>query len=70
MKNVTLSVNDKLASRLTSLNPKELDRIVFMLQQILEEDRSLEELIQEARNQALSKGLTQEKLDKILGHLK
>lgn len=69
MKTITLSVNDQIANRLAVLNQKEIDTIMHMVQTVLEDGRSLKEIILDAQDQAERKGLTQDKLDQILREL-
>jgi predicted double-glycine peptidase len=69
MKTITLSVNDTLANRLSQLTPKELDSTLGILEMVLKDNRTLEEVIHDMQDQAEKNGLTDEELEKILKEL-
>ncbi len=71
MKTLTLSVNvnDTLANRLSRLTQQELDRTMGVLEMVLRDNRSLEEVVGDMRTQAEKNGLTEEELEKILKEL-
>ena len=69
MKTVSLSVDERLASRLMNMSQQEIDDVMAMLQRVLDDKRTLEEIIHDAQTQAKKKGLTKEKLDDILREL-
>jgi predicted double-glycine peptidase len=69
MKTITLSVKDTLANRLSQLTPKELDSTLGILEMVLKDNRTLEEVIHDMQDQAEKNGLTDEELEKILKEL-
>jgi hypothetical protein len=69
MKTITLSVKDTLANRLSQLTPKELDSTLGILEMVLKDNRTLEEVIHDMQDQTEKNGLTDEELEKILKEL-
>lgn len=69
MRTVSLSVNDRLASHLMNMSQQEIDGLMLMLQRVLDDKRTLEDIISDSQKQAKEKGLTQEKLEDILRDL-
>lgn len=69
MKIISLSVKDQIAERFSTLSQEEIDAIMSMVQIALEDKRSIKEIIEDAQKQAEKKGLTQDKLNQILGEL-
>jgi hypothetical protein len=71
MKTLTLSVNvnDTLANRLSKLTQQELDRTMGVLEMVLRDNRTMEEVVRDMRIQAERNGLTDEELEKILKEL-
>lgn len=69
MKTISLQVDDQLANRLNSMNQGQIDHLMSMLKKVLEDNRSIEEIILEAQKQANVNGLTEKKLNQILREL-
>ena len=66
MKTISIKVNDKLAARYKQLSENEKQGISYLLNEIMDDPRSLSEVMEDMAKYAKNKGLTQEELNEIL----
>lgn len=66
MKTITLEVSDPVAEKLARMSPSERKAISETLNRLITNRRSLEEIMQEASEQARKNGLTPEILEELL----
>lgn len=66
MKTITLEVSDLVAEKIERMSASEREAIAEALNRLITNRKSLEEIIQEASEQARKSGLTPEILEKLL----
>ena len=66
MKTIKLTVSDPVAEKIEKMSPLEKKAVSDALSRLLSQKRSLEEIIEEAGEQARKNGLTPELLEKLL----
>ena len=66
MKTITLQVSDPVAEKVERMSPSERQAVSETLNRILANRKSLEEIMQEASEQARRNGLTPEILEELL----
>lgn len=66
MKTINVKVSDKAARRFTSMSKYEKARYSRLFDELLEDNRTLLEVMEDMSEYASKQGLTAEKLDKIL----
>ena len=66
MKTINIKVSDKAAKRFTSMSKDEKDRYSRLFDELLDDNRTLLQVMEDMSEYASKQGLTQEKLDEIL----
>ena len=66
MKTINIRVSDKAAEKFLSLNEQEKDRFSQLFDELLEDKRTLLQVMDDMSQQAKSKGLTPEILEELL----
>jgi predicted CopG family antitoxin len=66
MKTITLEVSDPVAEKIARMSPAERKAISETVNRLISNRRSLEEIMQEASEQARKNGLTPEILEELL----
>lgn len=63
---ITLEVSDPIAEKVARMSVNERKAVAEMLDRILSQRRSLDDIMKEASEQARKNGLTPEKLEELL----
>ena len=66
MKTINVKVSDKAARRFTSMSKNEKERYSRLFDELLEDNRTLLEVMEDISEYASKQGLTPEKLNEIL----